>query len=51
MMVAAKVLAASMADLLGDPSAVEAAKEEFARATKGKPYQTPLAAEAKPAAY
>ncbi len=51
MMVAAKVLAASMADLLGDASAIEAAKEEFARATKGKPYQTPLAAEAKPATY
>lgn len=51
MLVAAKVLGASMVDLLGDASAVAAAKEELARATKGKPYQSPLAAEAKPAVY
>ena len=48
MMVAAKVMGASLADLLGDPAAVAAAKAEFARSTEGKPYQSPLPAEAKP---
>jgi aminobenzoyl-glutamate utilization protein B len=49
MLVAAKVLASSAVDLLKDPDAVRAAKEELARATKGKPYQSPLTADAKPA--
>jgi hypothetical protein len=51
MMVAAKVLGASMVDLLSDPAAVAAAKAEFARTTKGKPYVSPLAADAKPAVF
>jgi aminobenzoyl-glutamate utilization protein B len=51
MMVAAKVLGASMVDLLSDPGAVAAAKAEFAKATKGKPYVSPLAADAKPAVF
>src|SRR5215813_15348622 len=36
MLVAAKVLAASTVDLLGDPTAVAAAKEDFQKATGGK---------------
>ena len=51
MLVAAKVLAASMTDLLRDPAAVAAAKAEFAKATAGKPYVTPLAPDAKPKTY
>jgi aminobenzoyl-glutamate utilization protein B len=51
MMVAAKVLGASMVDLLADPAAVAAAKAEFAKATKGKPYVSRLAADAKPAVF
>jgi aminobenzoyl-glutamate utilization protein B len=51
MLVAAKVLAASMTDLLRDPSSVAAAKAEFAKATAGKPYVTPLAPDAKPKTY
>src|SRR6266851_2713447 len=51
MMVAAKVLGASMVDLLSDPKQVAAAKEEFQKTTKGKPYQTPLAQDAKPVVY
>ncbi|HEX9577726.1 MAG TPA: amidohydrolase [Myxococcales bacterium] len=51
MMVAAKVLGASLVDLLGDAPAVAAAKAEFAKATKGKPYVSPLAADAKPAVF
>lgn len=51
MMVAAKVLGASLADLLADGEAVRAAKAEFAKSTKGKPYQSPLAANAKPAVF
>jgi len=51
MLVAAKVLGASMVDLLSDPKEVAAAKEEFQKATKGKPYQTPLAQDAKPVVY
>jgi len=51
MMVAAKVLGASMVDLLADPKQVAAAKEEFQKATKGKPYQSPLAQDAKPVVY
>jgi aminobenzoyl-glutamate utilization protein B len=48
MLVAAKVLAASGVDLLGDPAAVKAAKEQFVKETKGKPYVSPLAPDAKP---
>lgn len=47
MLVAAKVLAAAGVDLLADPKLVKAAKEEFARQTKGKPYVSPLPPEAK----
>ena len=48
MEVAAKVLGASITDLLADPKAVAQAKEEFAKSTQGKPYVSPLAADAKP---
>jgi len=48
MLVAAKVLAASVVDLLQDPAAVKAVKEDFAKATKGRPYVSPLAPDAKP---
>ncbi len=51
MLVAAKVLGASTVDLLKDPAAVAAAKAEFAKATAGKPYVTPLAPDAKPKTY
>jgi aminobenzoyl-glutamate utilization protein B len=51
MIVAAKVLGASTVDLLKDPSAVAAAKAEFAKATAGRPYVTPLAPDAKPKTY
>jgi aminobenzoyl-glutamate utilization protein B len=51
MLVAAKVLAASMTDLLRDPAAVAAAKAEFQKTTGGKPYVSPLAAEAVPKTY
>jgi hypothetical protein len=46
--VAAKVLGASLVDLLTDPKAVAAAKEEFAKSTQGKPYVSPLPQDAKP---
>jgi aminobenzoyl-glutamate utilization protein B len=46
--VAAKVLAAAAVDLLGDPGLVKAAKDDFAAQTKGKPYVSPLAPDAKP---
>jgi len=49
MMVAAKVLGASMVDLLADPAAVAASKAEFAKATRGQPYVSPLPPDAKPA--
>jgi aminobenzoyl-glutamate utilization protein B len=51
MAVAAKILGASMADLLSDPKQVAAAKEEFQKTTQGKPYQSPLAQDAKPVVY
>ena len=51
MHVAAKVLGASLVDLLSDPKAVAQAKEEFARSTQGKPYVSPLAPDAKPQAF
>jgi len=49
--VASKVLAASAIDLLRDPAAVRAVKEEFAKATGGQAYRSPLAPEAKPIVY
>ena len=45
---AAKILGASLVDLLADPGLVQAARAEFAKATAGKPWQSPLAADAKP---
>lgn len=51
MLVAAKVLAATMIDLLKDPKTVDAAKAEFVKATDGKPYVSPLAPDAKPVVY
>jgi aminobenzoyl-glutamate utilization protein B len=51
MLVAAKVLAASMTDLLRDPATVAAAKAEFAKSTGGKPYVSPLGPDQKPATY
>jgi aminobenzoyl-glutamate utilization protein B len=51
MQVAAKVLGASLVDLLTDRNAVAQAKEEFAKATQGKPYTSPLAPDAKPAVF
>jgi aminobenzoyl-glutamate utilization protein B len=51
MLVAAKVLGASIVDLLRDPSAVAAAKAEFAQATAGKPYVSPLAKDSVPKTY
>jgi aminobenzoyl-glutamate utilization protein B len=50
MAVAAKVLAASAVDALGDPSIAKAAREEFVVQTKGKAYVSPLAPDAKPVA-
>src|SRR5205823_2471905 len=51
MLVASKVLGASMVDFLADPKAIAAAKDEFQKTTKGKPYQSPLAQDAKPVVY
>jgi aminobenzoyl-glutamate utilization protein B len=51
MLVAAKVMGASMVDLLSDPAIVSAAKTEFAKSTKGKPWVSPLAADAKPVVF
>lgn len=48
MLVAAKILAASAVDLLADPALVRAAREDFQRETKGAPYVSPLAPDAKP---
>jgi aminobenzoyl-glutamate utilization protein B len=50
MAIAAKVLAASTVDALGDPATIKAAREEFVVQTKGKPYVSPLAPDAKPVA-
>src|SRR3954470_23144044 len=49
--VASKVLAASTLDFLQNPKLAADAKAEFSRATKGKPYQSPLAMDAKPVVY
>jgi hypothetical protein len=35
-------------DLLEDPGLVSSARAEFARSTAGKPWQSPLASDAKP---
>ena len=51
MLAAAKVLAASLTDLLKDPVAVSAAKAELAKAMDGKPYVSPLAKDAVPKVY
>ena len=51
MIVAAKVLAASAVDLLSDPALVKAARDDFQKETRGKPYVSPLAADARPRAY
>jgi hypothetical protein len=48
MEVASRVLAASLTDLLEQPATVAAAKAEFAKATRGKPYESPLQADTKP---
>jgi aminobenzoyl-glutamate utilization protein B len=51
MQVAAKVLAASGIALLGDPAAVQAARDDFTAQTKGKPYVSPLPPGARPPAH
>ena len=51
MLVAAKVLASSITDLLKDAGTIAAAKAEFAKATAGKPYLSPLAKDAIPKTY
>jgi aminobenzoyl-glutamate utilization protein B len=51
MLVAAKVLAASAVRLAAEPPLVSAAKDELAKATGGRPYQSPLSADARPARY
>jgi aminobenzoyl-glutamate utilization protein B len=51
MLVAAKVLAASMTDLLKDPESIARAKAEFVKTTGGKPYVSPLAKDAVPKTY
>ena len=48
MVTASKIVAASLVDLLEDPAVVAAARAEFAKATGGKPWQSPLASDAKP---
>jgi aminobenzoyl-glutamate utilization protein B len=51
MLVAAKVLGASILDLLGDPKVVEAAKAEFGKSTKGQPWVSPLPPDTKAVAF
>src|SRR5215813_12614368 len=51
MLVAEKVLGASIIDLLADPNAVAAAKAEFAKSTQGKPWVNPLPPDAKAAVF
>ena len=51
MLVAAKVLASSMTDLLKDPATVAAAKAELQKTTGGKAYVSPLAKDAVPKTY
>jgi aminobenzoyl-glutamate utilization protein B len=50
MAIAAKVLAAGTVDILMEPGVAKAARDEFAAQTKGKPYVSPLAPDAKPVA-
>jgi aminobenzoyl-glutamate utilization protein B len=50
MAIAAKVLAASAVDALADPGIVRAARDDFKVQTKGKPYVSPLPADARPVA-
>jgi aminobenzoyl-glutamate utilization protein B len=51
MHVAAKVLGASLVDLLSDRNLIAQAKEEFAKATQGKPYVSPLRPDARPTVF
>jgi aminobenzoyl-glutamate utilization protein B len=51
MIVAAKVLGASMVDMLRDPKDVTAAKAEFEKDTNATPYHSPLPPDARPRAY
>jgi aminobenzoyl-glutamate utilization protein B len=51
MEVAAKVLGASLVDLLRDPKLVAQAKDEFINSTQGKPYVSPLSPDAKPVVF
>jgi hypothetical protein len=51
MLVAAKVLASSVTDLLNDARTVAAAKAEFQKSTAGMPYVSPLAKDAVPKVY
>jgi aminobenzoyl-glutamate utilization protein B len=51
MLIAAKVLASSMTDLLKEPAAIADAKAEFAKTTGGRPYVSPLAGDAVPKTY
>jgi len=44
-------LAAATVDLLTSPATIAEAKAEFTKATGGKPWISPLPADAKPAAY
>ena len=45
---AARVLSASAVELLVSPEVIAAAKAEFAKKTKGKPYQSPISPDHKP---
>lgn len=51
MLTAAKVLGASLVDLLEDPALVKAARDEHSAATQGRTYVSPLAPDAKPRTY
>lgn len=51
MLTAAKVLAGTAVELLGNPAAVQAIKDEFVAKTNGRPYVSPLAPDAKPKAF
>lgn len=51
MLTAAKVLAGTAVELLGNAAAVQAIKDEFAAKTNGRPYVSPLAPDAIPRAF